>query len=281
MMKTRIIAALMAVLMLLTCCTALAEGLALPFDPDQVPVFLFRRYEEGIGLGKCPVYTAPSTEAFRVPGAAVRTDADIYVGGRDASGWLMVRYGTRNRGERVGYIPRSYVVGNFTARTNLDFCYITCVAQTGIDITDNPKATTDPFGTIPQGGVFAILAQYTYIGDWWYVECRIDGRFARGFIPKTTEIVLTSNTVVTVPDLSTFAQASPEGSMLRGTVTVIGDACLVRADAGTDFKWVARARSYDVLPFYGTKTGTNNHTWYQVCVDGTWGWIAGTLVREN
>ena len=280
-MMKRFVAALMTAVMVIAAFAALAEEPAPAFDPEQVPEFLLRRYKEGIGCGSCPVYTAPSTDAYRVGRASCYTDADIYVGGRDASGWIMVRYGTRNGNERVGYIPRSYVHGKFIAPNNLTFTYYTCVAQTDINITDNPLSRSESFGTIPLGSTFAILAQYTYYGNWWYVECRIDGQYARGFIEKNVDIVLTDNTVVEIPDLATFPQTSPEGIPLKGTVTVIGDACLVRARPGTEYDWVGRARSYDILPFYLTATGTNNHPWYRVCVDGTWGWIAASLVREN
>ncbi len=278
-MMKRMIALLGAAVMLFTVCGALAETRN-GIDLSQVPEFLFRHYKDGIGCGVCHVFTAPSANAYRVGRATCDTDSDVYVAGRDASGWIMVRYTTNNKTERVGYIPRSKV-GSFTAKNNLGFSYITCEAAAEIAITDNPMSRNDDFAVIPQGGVFAILAKYTYHGDWWYVETKVDGLYARGFISRDTELVPTDRTVIDIPELSTFPQASPEGDALQGTVTVIGDQCLVRAKADTASKWVARAASYNVFPFYGTKIGTNRHPWYRVCVDGTWGWIAGPLVREN
>ena len=280
MMIRKWMALLAAAVLLLTAGAAVAEEPAGP-DFDQVPEFLFRNYKDGIGLGPCPIYTAPNTElGYRVGRATCDTDSRVYVAGRDASGWLLVRYATNDKGARVGYIPHNNLKG-FKADNNLSFSYITCEAPFDIAITDNPLDAASSFAVIPQGGVYAILAKYTYYGDWWYVETKIDGLYARGFIPRTTQLLPTERTVVEIPDMSAFPEASPEGEPLQGTVTVIGDACLVRKDAGTDFEWVARAKSYDIFPYYGTKTGTNNHPWYHVCVDGVWGWIAGPLVRPN
>ncbi len=303
-MIRKLIALLMAALMALTVCASLAEAAdpdapiveTVPegetaetapqadtpdyYSEDVVPVFLFRHYPDGIGYGNCPVYSAPSGEAFHPGFTHVETDREIHVAGKDVSGWLLVRYTTGNHAYRVGYIPKNKIQG-FKAENNLTFSYFTFEAAADIPVTDDPLGIGTPLGTIAQGEVFAILAQYTYHGDWWYVECKIEGKFARGFIPRTVELRPTDRTVVDIPDLSTYPAADPEGNALAGTVTVVGDEILVRADAGTDFQWVERGRSYDVLPFYTVKTGTNNHSWYRVCVNGTWGWIAASLLREN
>ncbi len=281
-MFKKLVALMMAALMLVSAAAALAEA-PVEIDLSQVPEFLFRHFKDGLGLGYCPIYTAPSTNlAFRALDgkAGVSTDHDMYVAGKDASGWLLVRYGTYNNAYRVGYIPRSYA-SDFKEDARISFSYITCEAPADLPITDDPLNISAPFGVIPQGGVYAILARYSYHGDWWYVETKVEGKFARGFIPRSTTLLPTQRTVVDVPDVSTFPQTAPDGSPLQGTVTVIGDACLVRQDAGTNFRWVARARSYDIFPCYGEKIGTNNHTWYYVCVNGTFGWIAGTLARVN
>ncbi len=276
------IALILAALMLLTAAAALAEEPAGP-DLSQVPELLFRRYEVGLGPGSCEIYTAPSTSlGFRALDgkAGFNTDHETWVAGKDASGWLLVRYGTYHGAYRVGYIPRGKVTGlNMEGR--LEFSYIPCEAPVDLPITDDPLNISEPFGTIPQGGVYAILASYTYHGDWWYVETRVDGKFARGFIPRSTALLPTARTLVEIPDPSTFPETAPDGSALMGTVTVRGDACLIRKDAGTEFDWVARASSYDILPCYGEKIGTNSHNWYYVCAGGTFGWIAGPLARMN
>lgn len=280
MMSRKWMALLLAAVLLLAAAAAVAEEPAGP-DLDQVPEFLFRNYKDGIGCGSCPVYTAPSTEAgYRVGKASVDTNSGVYVAGRDTSGWLLVRYATNSKSNRVGYIPYSYVK-EFKEANSLKFSYVTCEAPFDIAITDNPLDAASSFAVIPQGGVFAILAKYTYHGDWWYVETRVDGLYARGFIPRTTQLLPTERTVAEIPDMSAFPEATPEGEPLQGTVTVIGDACLVRREADSSTNWVARARSYDIFPCYGSKTGANNHLWYHVCVDGVWGWIAGSLVRPN
>ena len=56
--------------------------------------FTFQRHKEGIGLGDCPVYTAPSKDALRMANgrAAVDTNKDFYEGGKTEEGWLLIRY---------------------------------------------------------------------------------------------------------------------------------------------------------------------------------------------
>lgn len=152
---------------------------------SEIPAFLFINMKDGIGCGLCPVYTAPSVDAYRCNNgkAECATDYPLYIGGFNAERWLMVRYETNKGATRVGYIPPSYVKG-FKHWAKLDFVYVETVAASTLYVTDNPMNNYSAFATLAPGETYYILADYNYHGDWWYIECTVDGLVARGFIEK-------------------------------------------------------------------------------------------------
>ena len=153
---------------------------------DALPPFKFANHKKGIGYGSCPVYSAPSTDSYRAANgkATVATNSDMAEAGY-VSGWLMVRYETNNGAYRVGYIPPKYVK-NFKSSMAPHFGYISVVAEDTIYVTDNPMRHGDYFAMLDPGESFHILSKYTYYEDqglsWWYIECTVDGKIARGFI---------------------------------------------------------------------------------------------------
>ena len=50
--------------------------------------------------------------------------------------------------------------------------------------TDNPVNEGETVAELAAGDSFEILAKYTYHGNWWYIECTVDGKTARGFIDR-------------------------------------------------------------------------------------------------
>ena len=50
--------------------------------------------------------------------------------------------------------------------------------------TDNPVNEGETVAEPAAGDSFEILAKYTYHGNWWYIECTVDGKTARGFIDR-------------------------------------------------------------------------------------------------
>ena len=52
--------------------------------------------------------------------------------------------------------------------------------------TDNPVNEGETVAELAAGDSFEILAKYTYHGNWWYIECTVDGQPARGFIDRQT-----------------------------------------------------------------------------------------------
>ena len=241
--------------------------------------FKFHHYEKGIGYGSLPVYSAPSLSAYRCANgkAAIDTNADMYIGGFDATGWLMVRYETNNGAVRVGYVQPDKVRGFKTDIDTLKFSYIPQVAQDRISLTDDPMLISAPFAVLEPGETYYILGKYTYYGNWWYIECTVDGKVARGFINRDTTLVNNGSGVYSanlgVPPVS------PLGTEQMGTVTVQGSAKIVRRNAGTEFEMVARVNNNEQYPAYASKIGTNGNTWYYIYVDGVWGWISSASVR--
>lgn len=151
----------------------------------KIPEFLFINMKDGIGCGLCPVYTAPSVDAYRCNDgkAECATDSPLYIGGFNDERWLMIRYETNKGATRVGYIPPKYVKG-FKHWAKLDFSYVETVASSTLEVTDNPMDDYSAFATLASGETYYILGDYNYHGDWWYIECTVDGKVARGFIEK-------------------------------------------------------------------------------------------------
>lgn len=236
--------------------------------------FKFFHEARGIGYGNCPVYTAPSLNAFRCANgkASVDTNADMWIGGFESGGWLLVRYETSNGGVRVGYIPPQYIRGFSTTIDRLKFSYIPQVATTYTSITDNPLNVNSSFATLMPGETYYILGKYTYYGNWWYIECDVDGQVARGFINRNTTAVDNGSGVYSTnigePALS------PYGGSKIGQIQVQGSARIVRQNAGQEYNMVARVTYPDKYPVYDSKIGTNGRTWYYIYVDGVWGWIS-------
>ena len=252
----------------------------------QVPEFKFYHCEYGIGRGVCPVYTAPSADAFRVNGnAKIATDYEMYEGGYDA-GWLMVRYETNNGGVRVGYIPPSYADGYKSFWGTRSFEYVPVTAEQTIMVTDNPMLRGSGFALLSPGESFHILAKYTYHGDWWYIQCTVDGQVARGFIDRESsafslgdgsDSAQAGNTPVTLSNLGN-PSVSPLGTEQIGEVTVnYGNGRqTVRKDADPNSAEVAYLDPGTKYPCYGSKTGTTGKLWYYIWIEevSRWGWIS-------
>lgn len=147
--------------------------------------FLFTEMKDGIGCGDCPVYTAPSLNAYRANNgkALCSTDKPFFIAGFNAEGWLLVRYSTNNGSTRVGYIPPSYLK-KFSSSKRINFSYVQTTAASTLYVTDNPMNNYSAFAVLDAGETYYILASYTYYGNWWYIECTVDGQVARGFIEK-------------------------------------------------------------------------------------------------
>ena len=182
----RLVALLVALALLLTCTAAFAATNTDSLD-DVVP-FKFAHHKNGIGCGTCPVYSAPSTDAYRAANGKACCDTNDYVdeGGFNSAGWLLVRYTTNGGGTRVGWIPPKYVK-SFSSSMYPHFSRVAQTADGAIDVTENNLDPTDPagvFATLQDGDTYYVIARYNYYGDdLWYIEFELDGQEAYGFIP--------------------------------------------------------------------------------------------------
>ena len=153
---------------------------------DSLPPFKFEKHKYGIGYGSCPVYTAPSTDAYRCANGKATCDTNHAMDDAGyVNGWLMVRYETNNGSTRVGYIPPKYIKG-YVSSMYPHFGYIPATAEDTILVTDNPMMHGTSFARLERGETFHILSKYNYYKkdglEWWYIECTVDGQIAYGFI---------------------------------------------------------------------------------------------------
>ena len=260
----------------------LPEDQALQDRLRQVPAFLFKVHKDGIGYGTCPVYSAPSVDAFRANNgkAACGTDEHIDEAGYDASGWLLVRYETNNGACRVGYIPPKYVKGFKSPMPTPQFDYIPVTADDIVYVSDNPLLNSSYFATLEPGETFYILGKYTYIGDWWYIECTVDNQLARGFINRETSSFILGDQTINKDTYVPEAVLSPLGTEKIGTLTVgygtDGAHKTIRQDADPDSKQLALVSPGEKYPCYAEKKGTNGKPWYYIWIEkeSVWGWIS-------
>lgn len=258
----------------------------------NVPSFKFRIHEDGIGYGNCPVYTAPTEDSFRCANgkASVWTNEEMCEAGF-VSGWLLVRYETNNGGCRVGYIPPNKVKGFKSGMSTPKFDYIPVTALDTIMVTDNPMLPGSSFARLDPDEVFYVLGKYTYHGDWWYIECTVDNKVARGFIDRETSCFTVDGVVVGQGQQGSSAQSS--GAELLGIPSIsplgteyiddvyigygtTGERKAVRKNADPNSERLTSVYPGNRYPCYASKMGTTGKTWYYIWVeeDSTWGWVS-------
>lgn len=243
----------------------------------NVNQFTFFRQKNGIGYGNCAVYTAPYSNAYRCANgkASCDTNHDMYVGGFDESGWLMVRYDTSDGGCRVGYISPSDVRGFKFDR--IKFQRIQQTAAGTIKVTDNPLNENSAFAYLNAGETYYILAQYTFYGNWWYIECDVDGQPARGFISKnTTALDMGGGNYSTGLGIPEYG---PHGERQIGTVRITHEDAIVRKDADSNSVMVTKLYYNNTCAAFGMKTGSTGRPWYYIYTDGMWGWVSSGVAE--
>lgn len=132
---------------------------------------------------KLPVYSAPTTEAWR--GAAgeamISTNGAVYAAGWE-SGWLLVMYETNTGGVRVGYVKAGSIRGGVPIDCQLTFSYDEASVVTRCVITDDPARNGSAIMTLQPGARVTWLTRFYNRYAWDYVEVSVNGRIARGFI---------------------------------------------------------------------------------------------------
>lgn len=251
--------------------------------------FKFKNHETGIGYGNCPVYTAPSESAFSCADgkASCFTDAYMSETGFDITGWLLVRYETNNGGTRVGYIPPKYVRGFKSVMPTPKFDFVPVIAADSIYVTDNPLLPGSAFAILAPGESFYILGKYTYYGNWWYIECTIDGQMARGFIDRGgSSFYLGSDYSVGLYQEPVNQQSlgnpsvSPLGTSQIGNIIVnsgsTGSRKIVREKPDPNSRQVTVVYPSRSYPCYATQQGSTGKVWYYIWIesDSAWAWIS-------
>ena len=258
----------------------------------NVPDFKFFHQKNGIGYGVCPVYTAPSEDSFRMANgkACVATDFDMYECGFDETGWLFVRYDTNNGSTNTGYIPPQYVRGFHSQMTCKNFEYIPATVEKTIRMTNNPLLRGSAFAVLDPGETFHILAKYTYHGDWWYIECTVDGQLARGFIDRQESSFYLGDRglgAYKIDATNTLnlgkPKVSPLGTYQIGEVIVDGGTTdkriIVREDQDAGSALAAYVNPDDRFPCYAINLDKYGIEWYYIWIEsaGKWGWISSGI----
>jgi len=258
-----------------------------------VPDFKFFHHPEGIGYGVCPVYSAPSVDAYRLSNgrACVATDFDMYEAGFDSGGWLLVRYETNDGGVNVGYIPPDFVRG-FRSRTSCckTFDYIPVTAEKEIHVTNNPLLRGSAFAVLDPGEKFHILAKYTYHGDWYYIECFVDGQVARGFIDRGESTFYLGDQEGGEEAVNAGSLGNPDISPL-GTSRICdiivsygrnGERKIVHGAPGYQTERVQYVDAGKRYPCYSVTT-VDGIEWYYIWMEDVskWGWISSEYASRG
>lgn len=131
-----------------------------------------------------PVYSAPANSSWRGANgkASVSTNGAIYAAGWE-SGWLLVMYETNNGSVRVGYVNAGSIRGGVPMDDYLTFSYDSASVLQRCTLTDDPARTGTAITTLQAGTEVTWLTRFYNHSAWDYVEVRVNGMVARGFIP--------------------------------------------------------------------------------------------------
>ena len=285
--KTVMIAVMILTCIIGTVIPAMAGGNELEQELIRLPAFKFWNHDKnGIGYGNCPVYTAPSKKAYRGADgkASCYTNAEMSEAGY-YSGWLLVRYETNNGAYRVGYIPPEYVKGFKSKMGTRKFTHrISAKAERTIYVTDDPMNSGSYFAKLKAGTAFQVLAKYTYYGNWWYIQCRVNGKVARGFIDRSSSVFSVGGKIV---DPNAIPDRSSIGTSCMGYVKIVnessGQRVFVRKAANPNSNQVTVAYPGKKYPYYAKKTGSTGKDWYLIWVDAdsAWGWVSSGYARKT
>ena len=154
-------------------------------DPEgsRFPVLSFTEGSFTPGQ-KFAVYSAPSTRAWRGASgkAAVTSGSEIIVAGTE-DGWILILYELNSGVVRAGYIQERKIRGEHTSGDALSFSRTRMTLAESTAITDDPVRQQTAMGKLKKGTEVICLAEY---GGLIYVEAKVSGKTARGFIPPSS-----------------------------------------------------------------------------------------------
>ena len=134
-----------------------------------------------------PVYTAPNTNALRADNgtAQVTLNESLYAAGYDGQ-WLLIMYRNAQQMTRVGYVNAFQMQGTLPTLSTLAFSGREGLIVTRTAVTSDPMEQTDSLLMLNSGDRVTVLATFSLMGDWTYVETLYNGVPVRGFIPSAT-----------------------------------------------------------------------------------------------
>lgn len=127
-----------------------------------------------------PVYTAPSTSAYRAGEgkAAMSIKDEFWTLGKENTSWALVAYQISNRAARVGYVKSPAVVQEAYDMT-LSNRPVSSLSDTFI--TDDPILSQRILASVAPGSPLYLLGSY---GPFYaYVQTQFEGKTIRGFVP--------------------------------------------------------------------------------------------------
>ena len=146
----------------------------------------------GIGSGTLPVYTAPSTKAYRAADgkASVGLRGEVIVlDWRD--GWLMIFYELDGGKARVGWVQACSELTRALAKAGYNeesfhsgihrWGRMPATAAERTTLTDNPNSQGDALMTLEKGDPLDCLGCWGSL--FAYVETELHGKTIRGFVP--------------------------------------------------------------------------------------------------
>ena len=261
-----------------------------------LPAFNFRVHENGLGIAALlPVYTAPSESAFRAGNGEASVNLTEKISESNyVDGWLLIRYQTEKGPFRVGYIQQKYLMDFKSTMPDVQFERIPLIAADTIYITDDPNYGSSYFGQLNPGDLFYALAKFTVTGNWWYIECTVNGQTARGFIDRNSApfFLAERSGEEDVAEVYTLANLGYPSVSERGTTRIgqfklkPGERKPVRQDPDPKATQLTSAYPDRTYICYDIgKAEGSGHIWYYIWCeeDSKWGWISssnGTLAED-
>ncbi len=133
---------------------------------------------------KFAVYSAPSARSWRgAKGkAAITSGSEIYVAGTEDE-WILIIYELNSGVVRVGYVDSRKIEGQYTSGDALSFSQIPMTLTESTVMTDDPIRQKTTISKLKKGTQVTCLAEYR---GWIYVEAKVSGKTARGFIEPSS-----------------------------------------------------------------------------------------------
>ena len=133
---------------------------------------------------KFDVYSAPSTRSWRGANgkASIASGSEIFVAGTEDD-WILIIYELNSGVIRAGYINSKKIKGQYTSGNALSFSRTQMTLVTGTEMTDDPIRQQTTIGKLKKGTKVICLAEYQ---GWIYVEAKVSGKTARGFIAPSS-----------------------------------------------------------------------------------------------